>query len=120
MIVFLTANFVEWLSVNSLALTAMVTGWLGTLAGLIWYLSSNFAKGEERSTVMREQINHLTQTITEYEDAFQAHQSNSDIHSSKEYRDDIKTRFAEIKHEMEAGHSRIENKVDRLISKLIK
>lgn len=113
-------TFGEWIEANGLAVLSMVAGWLISIGGLIWYLSGKFARFESQSKVSNDKVEALAKAFSEHEDDFRSHAQDTDVHSNFEYRQSVNARFAEIKHEMTDGHNRIENKIDKLIDRLIK
>ena len=109
-------TFGEWMETNALAIVGMVVGWLISLGGLIWYLSGIAASTKSNG----EKVDALAKSFSDHEDNFRAHESDTNVHSNFEYRQSVNARFAELKHEMTDGHNRIENKIDKLIDRLIK
>ncbi len=109
-------TFGEWFETNVLTIVSLLAGWLITAGGLIWKLSGIAADTKSNGV----KVEALAKAFEDHEDNFRAHESDTNVHSNFEYRQSVNARFAEIKHEMADGHNRIENKIDKLIDRLIK
>jgi flagellar basal body-associated protein FliL len=118
-IMYLT-TFGEWVEGNILVIIALVVGWListlSTVATVSWFISgiaANTKSNGEKVEALAKQFEHH---VNEMDD----HRQDSNLHTTFEYRQSVNARFDKIERGMTDGHNRIENKIDRLIDRLIK
>lgn len=106
----------EWLEQNALGIIVAIVGWAGTAGLLVWKLSRVVQSSEETA----EKVDALTQAFEEHRDELHTHIGDTNVHSNFEYRQSVAARFAELKHDNAECHNRIENKIDKLIDRLMK
>lgn len=106
----------EWLEQNALGIIVAIVGWVSSAVVLIWKLSRVVQSSEETA----EKVDALTQAFDEHRDDLHTHIGDTNVHSNFEYRQSVAARFAELKHDITDGHNRIENKIDKLIDRLMK
>ena len=106
----------EWLEQNALGIIVAVVGWAATAGLLVWKLSRVVQSSEETA----EKVDALTQAFDEHRDELHTHIGDTNVHSNFEYRQSVTARFAELKRDVTDGHNRIENKIDKLIDRLMK
>lgn len=105
----------EWLETNALGIIVAAVGWGTSAAVLIWKLSRVVRSSEETA----KKVDALTQAFDEQRDDLHAHTMDSSVHTTFEQRQAINARFDKIESSMEAGHARIEAKLDRWAERIM-
>jgi len=117
---FLLITFAEWLEANVFIVLMAGFTWLTSLGGLIWYLRGELSSIKATGQANGEKVEALGKQFADHADDLDAHVRDGNMHTTFEYRQSVQAQFLEIKKDMHEGHNRIENKLDRLVDRLIK
>lgn len=116
LITFLLFTLGEYLEANLISIITIVGGWIASAVTLVWKLSQIVAGNKETAN----KVDSLTKAFAEHSEDLYSHTGDASVHTTFEQRQAINARFAELKHEMVDGHNRIENKIDKVIDRLMK
>lgn len=112
----LLATFGEWLGENAIAAAALFITWLVSIAGLIWKVSK-WAAATEAAV---DKVEALTLAFEKHENDLDGHVKDNNVHTTREQRQAIYSRFDKIEGDLRDGHNRIENKLDKLTDWMMK
>lgn len=110
----------EWSTSLIVTILIALVGWLGTLGGLIWYISGQFTQLKMSSNANGEDIGKVDNKLTRHIDAYDEHVTDSKVHTTEEQRRDINRRIDKLDDTVSNGLRDLGGKMDGVLLAILK